>query len=304
MIARPAVAEVAERIVGIVGEQVILQSELEHRARPFKLQIRTTIPPERQNEALKNMHVDLLGTMIDELIVSNAADKLNVTVSTKEIEDELKVKAAEAKSSIADLVADAEKQGLSELDLRQEMRRQILFGKMLETRVRNRVRATEDDAKDYYRTVLVSERRSQSFSASLVALDVDAGEEGSRQRQLADDIVRRARNGEDFAALAKRYSIDATRERGGDLGTLKPGTFGKGIDEAVLRLGVGDVSEPLVSGARILILKVTRRERSQVPRFEEVKDQLMTHVKNQMLQKQIKIWLSDLKAGVFIARRL
>ena len=80
------------------------------------------------------------------------------------------------------------------------------------------------------------------------------------RRAFADALVKSARSGYDFATLARKYSIDTTRDKGGDLGTRKPGGFGKAIDLAILRLDVNQVSEPLVYGNKLMIVKVTDRK--------------------------------------------
>ena len=300
----PASAAVVERIVAVVGEQPILLTELRQRARPYLIKIYSTVPVPQQNVAVAEMYKELLGKLVDERVVSTAADKLNVSVTTKEVDDAVKLKAADLKASIAELLAEAGKQGLSELDYREEVRRELLFGKMLETRVRSRVRPTDDDAKEYYRRILVSERRAQTFRASVITLDLPGGEEGSKRRALADFIVKSARSGDDFATMARKYSIDVSREKGGDVGMQSPGTFGKPVDDAVLRLDAGQVSEPIVTGAKIVIVKVTQREKSQVPSYDEVKDVVLMRVRDEMLQKQIRVWLDELKIGVYIDVRL
>jgi len=297
-------ASVVERIVAVVGEQPILLTELRQRARPYLIKIYTSVPAPQQSVAVAEMYKELLGKLVDERVVSTAADKLNVTVTTKEVDDAIKLKAADLKVSIADLVVEASKQGLSEADYREEVRRELLFGKMLETRVRSRVRPTEDDAKEYYRRILVQERRNQSFNLSIITLDLPGGEEGSKKRVLSDQIVKAARSGEDFASLAKKHSVDASRDKGGDLGNQMPGTLGKPVDEAVLRLDAGQVSEPIVNGSKIVIVKVTKREKSQVPAYDEVKDVVLMRVRDEMLQKQIRVWLDELKVGVYIDVRL
>jgi peptidyl-prolyl cis-trans isomerase SurA len=297
-------ASVIERIVAVVGEQPILLTELRQRARPYLIKIYSNVPAPQQSVAVGEMYKELLGKLVDERVVASAADKLNVTVTTKEVDDAIKLKAADLKASIADLVVEASKQGLSEADYREEVRRELLFGKMLETRVRSRVRPTEDDAKEYYKRIVVQERRNQPFQASIITLDLASGEEGTKKRLLADQLVKAARSGDDFATLAKKHSVDVSRDKGGDLGNQVPGALGKLVDDAALRLDTGEVSEPVVTGSKIVIIKITKREKSQVPAYEEVKDIVLMRVRDEMLQKQIRVWLDELKVGVYIDVRL
>src|SRR5262249_6103231 len=138
----PVTATVVERIVAIVGDQPILLSELTQRARPTLLKIYARVPEAQRKVAIAEMYKELLAKLVDERIVSAAADKLNVNVTTKEVDDALKLRAADEKETVAELLADAAKKGFSEADYREQLRRELLFGKMLETRVRSRVRPT------------------------------------------------------------------------------------------------------------------------------------------------------------------
>lgn len=300
---RAADAAIVERVVAVVGEQPILLTELRQRARPYLLKIYESVPPAQQKVAEGEMYKELLGKLVDELVVAIAADKLNVTVTTKEVDDAIKLKAADLKVPIADLLSEAAKQGLSEADYREEVRRELLFGKMLETRVRNRVRVTEDDAREYYKKLQVQERRQQNVRLSILALNLGESN-GPAVRGLADKIIKAARGGADFASLAKQYSVDASSAKGGELGWKGPATFGKPLDDAILRLDPGEVSEPLVSGNRLVVFKVTERQQSTLPPYAEVRDVVASRVREEMLQKQIKLWLTELKTGVWIDIRL
>lgn len=309
LVVRPADAIVVERIVAVVGEQPILLSELRHRARPFLLRIYGEARERglgnewiKHNEA--DMYRELLGKLVDERLVALAADKLNTTVTSKEVDDAMKLRAADLGKSVNDLIEQANKQGMSELDYRDEVMRELLFSKMLETRVRQRVRVTEEDVDEYYKKIQMTERRTQQWRGSIIVLELPAGEAGESKRTFADTLVKSARSGADFAALARKFSIDSSKISGGDLGWRLPTGFGKTADEAILRLDAGQISEPLLVGSTLMIVKVTQREKSQVPPLADVRDLVAARVREENLQKQIRIWLDELKQGVWVEFRL
>jgi peptidyl-prolyl cis-trans isomerase SurA len=301
----PAPATVVEKVVAIVGDSPILLSELNHRSRPYLAKIYGSVPKPQQDFAIGEMRTELIKKMVEERLVALAADKLNVTVTSKEVDDAIKLKAADEKKSVAEVLKDSEKMGMSEQDYRDEVRRELLFGKMLETRVRGRVRPTEDDAREYFKRIQVQERRQQTWRGAVIVLDLPAGSKGEEARALADAIVKQARGGTDFAFLAKKYSTDALgREKGGDVGWRQPTGYGKVFDEAILRLDRGEISEPLIGTSTITIVKVVDREVSQIPEYGKVRDAIYGRVRDELLQKQIKLWLDELRQGVFIKVQL
>lgn len=301
----PAPATVVEKVVAIVGDQPILLSELNHRSRPYLVKIYGSVPKAQQDFAVGEMRTELIKKLIEERLVALAADKLNVNVTTKEVDDAIKLKAADEKKSVADVLKDSAKMGMAEQDYRDEVRRELLFGKMLETRVRGRVRPTEDDAREYYKRIQVQERRQQTWHGALIVLELPAGAKGEEARKLADSIVKQARGGGDFGFFARKYSTDvATREKGGELGWRSPTGYGKTFDEVILRLDRGEISEPLIGATTITIVKMVDREVSQVPEYPKVRDAIFGRVRDELLQKQIKLWLDELRQGVFIKVQL
>ncbi len=84
-------------------------------------------------------------------------------------------------------------------------------------------------------------------------------------RQLAFSLLARIRNGEDFKALARRYSLDAaTASKGGSLGCNPPSQFGVGFEDAALTTPVGQVSEPVHTSAGWHLIKVDSRQTQQL----------------------------------------
>lgn len=301
----PASATVVEKVIAIVGDQPILLSELNQRARPYLVKIYGSVPKMQQDVAITEMRAELIKKMVEERLVALSADKLNVNVTTKEVDDAIKLKAADEKKSVAEVMGDSAKLGMSEADYRDEVRRELLFGKMLETRVRGRVRPTEDDAREYYKRLQVQERRMQTWHGAMIVLTLPPGEAGEPVRILADALVKQARAGTDFSFLARKYSVDgATRDKGGDLGWRQPTGYGKAIDEAVLRLDRGEISEPLIGTSTITIVKIADREQSQIPEYTKVRDAVFGRVRDELLQKQIKLWLEELRQGVYVKVQL
>ncbi len=80
-------------------------------------------------------------------------------------------------------------------------------------------------------------------------------------RALAADILRRARNGEDFAQLAQTYSEDeSNRDKGGDLGFFKRGAMVKPFEEAAFAANPGDIVGPVQTTFGLHVIKVVAKK--------------------------------------------
>ncbi|APR81622.1 Survival protein SurA precursor (Peptidyl-prolyl cis-trans isomerase SurA) [Minicystis rosea] len=318
--ARPARAVVVERVVAVIGDRPILLSELRRRARPFLLQIASRLPPGPQQTAAETqVYKELIQKMIDDELEGQAADKAHVSVTSDEIDNAMRNIATAQNMTLPDLIKGAGRSGLSEQDYREELRRQILEGKMLQLRVKGRIRITEEDVKAMYERTLREERLRREYQPRWIVLRVPAGsssEAAAERMALAKKLVQAARKGEDFATLAKQYSDDtATRENGGDLGIRAPQgspqaaqgrrpTLAPELDSAVAALDAGQVTEPIKIADAIVIVQLVERQASRYRTFEEAKPEMLQRLQTEILEKAKRKWLDELKSHTHLDVRL
>lgn len=318
--ARPARAVVVERVVAVIGDRPILQSELRRRAKPFLLQIAARVPPGPQQAAAETqVFKELIEKMIDDELEGQAADKAHVTVTSDEIDAAIRNIATGQNLSVPDLIKGASRSGLTEQDYREELRRQILEGKMLQLRVKGRVRITEEDIKAMYERTLREERKRREFHPAWIVLRVPPGSSPAavaERTALANKIVQAARKGEDFASLARQYSDDtATREGGGDLGVRAPqgspqATSGRAkplrpeVDVVVGAMEPGQVSDPIQVEDALVIVQLLERQASRYRNYDEAKPEMLNRLQTEILDKAKRKWLDELKSRTHLEVRL
>jgi peptidyl-prolyl cis-trans isomerase SurA len=320
---QPATAHavVVERIVAVVGDRPILLSELRQRARPFLAQILQKVPPGAQQAAAESqMFKELIERMVEEELEAQAADRARISVTAEEIDNAFRNIAAAQNKSVAKIFDDARTtSGLSDQDYRDEIRRQILEGKMLQLRVKGRLRLTEDDVRATFDKVVREERHRLEYHPAWIVLRVPAGSSAdalAERQRLASDLAARARRGEDFAALARRYSDDtATREAGGDLGGRAPqgspaAVAGKrpvmapDLEAALMALEPGQVAEPMRAGDAIVVMKLVDRAPSRYASLEASRAEMMQRAQGEVLERAKRKWLDELKRRTHLEVRL
>jgi peptidyl-prolyl cis-trans isomerase SurA len=307
-------ASIVERVVAVVGERPILLSELRQRARPHLFRIASqTQNPTQQAAAENEMFRDLLNRMIDDRLTEQAADKAHLTVTPEEVDAAIRDVAQRAHLDPRQVVAEAKKSGLSEQEYRDEMRRQVLQGKLIQLRVRGRVRVTDQDARAAYQHMLKETSEQQPVELRIIVLQVPPGateQTANARLALGEEIVHRAKSGDDFCQLVKQYSDDAgTKDRCGSNGPVPLRILLPELQEAATTLKPGEVSKPIVfrdpSGQQaILIVQPIQTTSSKPAGFEEVKDQMMERAFLEATDRQWKLWLQELRRGVYIDMRL
>jgi len=305
---RPANAVIVERIVAVVGDRPILLSDLRHRARPFINRIAAQAQSPAQQAAQESeMYRELLSRVIDDRLEEQAADKARLVITPDEVDGAIRNVAAQAKVTVPDLISEVRRQGISEQDYRDEIRRQLIEGKLVQLRVRGRVRVTEQDARASYNRVIKEIGDQVLVDARLLPLRIQPGSTGEQleaRMKLARDLAVRARGGEDFCKLVKEFSDDAqTKDACGSRGALPINQLVPPIPELIKDLKPGEVAEPMRIGDEA-ILVVQLWKRSGVPTFEEMKDVMMDRAYGDALDRQKKIWLQELRRGVYLDIRM
>lgn len=110
--------------------------------------------------------------------------------------------------------------------------------------------------------------------------------------KTATEVLAKIAKGEDFAALAKQYSIDPTKANGGDLGYFVKSAMVKEFGDAAFAMNKGDVSKtPVKSEFGYHIIKVVDKRKQAPPAFDQVKDR----IKAQVTEEQARKLLEDLR---------
>lgn len=306
--ARPARATVVERVVAVVGERAILLSDVKQRALPFLLRIQQEIPAGAQrNAAISQTYKTVLERMVDEELQQRAANRSKIVVDAREVDEAITRIATQNGISVDQLVREAGKTGLDERQYRNEVRRQVLEAKLLNLRVQGRIKVTEEDLRTTYRRLVMEERKKLGFKAAWIRIDLtDAGRDTLKtKRAAAEAVAARARAGADFALLARQHSDDpVTRERGGDLGRLKPGRLAPPLDLALQALEPGQVSSVVRAGDSLFVVKLLERDETELPDFEEARNELTERVYLEKMNKARRGWLDGLRRQTHVEVRL
>jgi peptidyl-prolyl cis-trans isomerase SurA len=309
-------ATVAERIVAIVGEHAILLSDMRQRARPFLLQIHQKMPSGAQQAAAESeLYKQLIERMVDERVEQQAAERAHLSVTAEEIDAGIRNVASQQSLSVERLIEEATKTGLSRQEYRDEVRRQILEGKLLQLRVRSRVRITDEDVRTTYSKLVRAERGKLGYRLAWIVLHMaPASSTAARadRQELAERIAATARAGVDnhgnrieFADLAANFSDDTpTRHRGGDMGRHKPGELAVPIEEEAHKLDVAGVSAPFAFKNDIIIVKVVARDPSELPTMEDARDELMQRAYGEQMDRARRQWIDELRHGTYVDVRL
>ncbi len=309
-------ATIVERVIAVVGERPVLWTELLRRAKASRVQIRLqTSDPNIISVQETELYKELLEHMIDDRLEEQQADRAHLSVAPEEIDRGIANIAAQAQAqqgrpvTAQDVLSEVRRRGMSEQDFRDEIRRQILEGKLIELRVRPRVRVTEQDARAAYQRWAQEMKAQQPVDVRILALRVNppAPPVVEAKMAVARDLVAKARGGADFCKLVTQYSDDvSTRASCGSHGPQPLASLVPAIQAAVREQAPGTVSDPISVqiGQDVAIVILMPLGTAQVPPYESVKNDMMQKAMLDGLERARKQWLQELRQKVYIDVRL
>lgn len=137
----------------------------------------------------------------------------------------------------------------------------------------------DNDIKKYYDEKSVGDIKASHIliksDAADTATDAEKAKAEEEALKIAKSIINKLDAGEDFAALAKKYSDDSSASDGGNLGYFNRGEMVAAFEDAAVALKVGEYSKTPVKttyGYHI-ILKTDQKEK---PKYDDVKDKIKT----------------------------
>jgi len=143
---------------------------------------------------------------------------------------------------------------------------------------------SEAELEKVYRRNRGSYEVPEEVHAAHILIKVPANADAKTReakRAKIDEIRAKAVAGEDFAALAKRYSEDSTRNQGGDLGFFPRGRMYKPFEDAAFALADGALSEVVTTQDGFHVIKVLEHHDARVKELDEVRDEVTAAAKQQ-----------------------
>lgn len=164
----PRVPVPLDGIAAVVDSTVIFRSDIAQRSRPF-LERLSKDPIQRRGQ-MAELQKELLQHMIDEIVVAKDATAAHIEVSDAEVAAAITQVAAQNKLDRKQLEAEVKKQGMSQREYEDEIRRQIVEGKWLNLRIAGKIDrvATSDPARLQQelltqRALYVTELRNRAY---------------------------------------------------------------------------------------------------------------------------------------------
>ena len=248
-----------DRIVAVVNSEVITKSELRQRVEQVTRQLNRQGTPLPPAEVLERQ---VLERQIVERLQIQLANETSLRVDDITLERALGRIADNNKLSMTDFRKALERDGIAWERFREEVRNEILLGRVREREVESRIVVSDAEVSNFlsHPENVVGQAEYNLAHILFRAPEGASPEQLARLRAKAEDVAARIARGEAFDKLAASYSDAPDALSGGNIGWRSaerlPGLFA----ESVAKLRPGEVTPILRSAAGFHIVKVLERK--------------------------------------------
>lgn len=252
--AATARAELVDRIVAVVNDSVLLQSELDQAMQSARGQIRSRGVAVPADDILRPQ---VLERVILTRLQTQRASQAGVRIDDRELNDILNNIAKQNRMTLAQLAESVKSDGIDFLALREQVRDEVLIARLRQREVESRVAVTEQDVDLYLANQGTNANTEYHLMHILVSIPDGANsDEREKRRQRADGLLKRLRDGEDFAQVAISSSDGQQALQGGDLDWRRAADLPSVFASAAAKLKPDEVSDIIETGSGFHLIKL------------------------------------------------
>ena len=173
------------------------------------------------------------------------------------------------------------------MDLINEAKRKIYVSKYVQNEVDNKIKVTELEIKEFYDSHKDDFKTPALWRASHILVGTE---------EQAKSMLSELAKGASFEELAKKYSIDATANRGGDVGFFRMGQLIPEFEKVCLKLNKGETSGIVHTQFGYHIIKLTDKREPMAESYDKARSAIEGQLKKSKRDAAISRLILDLKS--------
>lgn len=303
--AAPSSRMVLDRVVAVVGDQIVLESELSRQTvrHPAYQEAMSQLPETASPTLVEQKVAEVQSLVLDELIdlelLRAEGRKYDMRVTEQDIDQALPNVAAQYGLTVAELKqqVEASDEYASWAEYREDMRDQILQYRVTQSLASWSV--SEAQVREHYRKMTRDE--SAKVRVHQFTFNAASGKSEDRDRAFAtaQAVARRLRDGQAPPEVATTIAYDRDTER-----TIGRGDIAPSLEDSIFSAKAGEVLGPTASGQGYVVFVVVEQLESAALDFDAAKDRIREQLEAQAFYKAEQELRRQLRAKAHIDIRL
>jgi parvulin-like peptidyl-prolyl isomerase len=249
------------------------------------------------HDRLVRVERSVLKRLIDDMLIAQEAKRQGIEVTKEELDkafEEYKGRFASPKQFETYL----KRARMNKAMIDKWLKKKLTLEKLLDKQ--GALKVTEDEAKKVYENNirLYTDPERVRVQGILIKVAQDASKADlAKAQQKAKVALAALAKGTEFAAVAKKFSEDTTKDNGGNMGWVRRDMLPKVLEDAVFGLKPGTYTKQAVRGPKgLYIFKSLEKKEKKVRPFDEVKDKILKSLRNRKVFRARLNLVKELRA--------
>ncbi|OEU66369.1 MAG: hypothetical protein BA867_10880 [Desulfobacterales bacterium S5133MH16] len=292
-------AEVVDRIVAVVNDDIITLFELNRSFKPYEEKIRKLgYSTDKEHKMLFKVREDMLNRLIDQKLKDQEIERLKIKIDEREIDQTIERIKEENFYTDEDLRHTLANEGLTMEEYRERIKEQILRTKLINLKVRSKIVITKEDITSYYNNHpdKYGGKKKYHIYNIIIKVPLFADEtEKDKIKARMDEILTELKAGESFENMARTYSESSLGAEGGDLGLFRLDELSPQLRNAIKEMQAGEFTPVLDTDQGFQIFFVKEIVKTSGKPLEEVSPEIEKILFNEIVEKKFQSWLEELR---------
>ncbi|MCC5808436.1 MAG: peptidylprolyl isomerase [Opitutales bacterium] len=289
-------------IAAEVEDRIITFEEMRREMMPLIPRIRENSRSQSEfNRRMEELYFEILQNLIDRVIIVNEFRKREFNIPQSVIESHMdQILIEDFDNDRAKFHEYLQMIGKNVREYRRDLREQIIVGAMRGERRRSQSEISPERIERFYSENKLHFYEEEAIHMRVIMLRPLADESPDLMRQQIERVMNELASGRDFAEVAREYSQDNRRERGGDWGWIQRRDLREELVEAAFNLDIGQHSDPVRIGNQTFILYVEDIRDEGIQPLGEVRERIEEILANQLERQSQEQWLERLRRDAYI----
>jgi len=275
-----ATVQPLDRLVAIVDNDLIMQSQLDRRVEEVRQSItKRGDMPLPEYDTLKQQ---VLERLILENIQLQIGERVGIRIADEELNQAVQTIAARNNLTLEQFRAALAQDGMSFDMAREQVRREMIISRVRQQQVGGRIQVSEQEIQNFLNSEIGKLELSEEYHLAHILIPIAEGASTKSVQEAArkaTELYQRLNQGADFAQAAMMLSASESALEGGDMGWRKAAELPPPFDREVSLMQPGEVAEPVRIPGGFVIVKLLEKRGGEAPQMRSE-----THVRHILLR--------------------
>ncbi|GGK02091.1 peptidylprolyl isomerase [Pseudomonas matsuisoli] len=247
------------RVIAIVDNDVVMQSQLDQRVREVQQTIARRDGSAPSPEALQ---AQVLDRLIVENIQLQLGERAGIRISDDELNQAMVTIAQRNNLSLDQFRQALSRDGLSYDQAREQVRREMIISRIRQRQVAERIQVSDQELQNFMASDLGRMHLSEDYRLANILIPVAEGASSTEIQNAegrAQQVYAQLEQGADFGKLAIANSAGENAFEGGEIGWRKAAQLPAPFDSMVSSMSPGEVTQPIRTPGGFIMLKVLEK---------------------------------------------